>query len=246
MHAIEVLDRTFLGDIGDTHYRRARANTITVVMNCDEQCHYGFCASMGTGPHLRLEKGYDIVVTELHDRYLLQWGSARGSSLVREAKGLSKAGKEAFAEKRELEERAIESFTRWIDTDGLPELLAKNLDHGVYKRVAEERCLGCANCTMVCPTCYCYDMVDETTLDLKTTERKRHWGSCQELNFAKVHGGNFRVSREARLRQFVTHKQYGCFGCVGCGRCMAWCPTRIDLTEMAKEIQEDYARGKAR
>ncbi|MBA3060072.1 MAG: sulfite reductase subunit A, partial [Nitrospirae bacterium] len=47
----------------------------------------------------------------------------------------------------------------------------------------------------------------------------------------------------ARLRQFVTHKldqtnQYGVFGTVGCGRCITWCPTGIDLTEITREIQK--------
>jgi sulfhydrogenase subunit beta (sulfur reductase) len=113
----------------------------------------------------------------------------------------------------------------------------------VWKRTAEERCLGCTNCTMVCPTCFCYNLKDYMSFDLASCERYRYWDSCQELHFAEVAGGgNFRFSRMARLRQFVTHKlatwveQFGCFGCIGCGRCMTWCPTKIDLTEMAKEI----------
>jgi sulfhydrogenase subunit beta (sulfur reductase) len=136
-----------------------------------------------------------------------------------------------------------------LDTTDLPEILLSNFEHPVYKRTADARCLGCTNCTMVCPTCYCYNLDDQTGYDLKITIRSRQWDSCQELNFARVHEGNFRSSREARLRQFVTHKlatwieQYGCFGCIGCGRCMTWCPTGIDLTEMAKEIQEDFRKG---
>mgnify|MGYP001017956200 CR=1 FL=1 len=27
------------------------------------------------------------------------------------------------------------------------------------------------------------------------------------------------------------HDQLGSSGCVGCGRCIAWCPTGIDITE---------------
>jgi hypothetical protein len=94
-------------------------------------------------------------------------------------------------------------------------------------------------------------MEDHTSYDLNKVKRNRYWDSCQELNFARVHHGNYRSSRMARLRQFVTHKlgtwveQYGCFGWVGCGRCMTWWPTGIDLTEMAKEVQNDYKIGKA-
>jgi Fe-S oxidoreductase len=95
---------------------------------------------------------------------------------------------------------------------------------------------------MVCPTCFCYDIVDETSMDLKTVRRFRHLAACQDIRFAEVYGGNFRQRRAARLRQFVTHKlnqtsQYGVLGTVGCGRCITWCPTGIDLTEIASEIR---------
>jgi sulfhydrogenase subunit beta (sulfur reductase) len=251
MHAVSVLDRTFLGNFKDTYYSKLRQETLTVVLNCNQACGNGFCASMGTGPFLQLKDGFDIVLTAKEQDYLIEFGSNKGKITVKKADGLMKARRRDFSEKKEIEKRAKNSFTKQLDTAGLPELLMRNLDHPVYKRTAEARCLGCTNCTMVCPTCYCYNIEDKTSYDLKTTTRSRYWDSCQELNFARVHEGNFRSSRQARLRQFVTHKlatwvqQYGCFGCVGCGRCMSWCPTKIDLTEMAKEIQQDAKIGRA-
>jgi sulfhydrogenase subunit beta (sulfur reductase) len=249
MQAITVLDRTFLGDFKDFYYQKLRRETITIVLNCSRACEEGFCASMGTGPFLQIQEDFDLVLTANNQNFLVESGSRKGEALVLKAEGLRKADRKAFKEKRQIEERALATFTKSLDTDGLPELLMRNLDHPVYKRIAEARCLGCTNCTMVCPTCYCYNIEDNTAYDLKTTTRSRYWDSCQELNFARVHEGNFRSSREARLRQFVTHKlatwveQYGCFGCIGCGRCMTWCPTKIDLTEIAKEIQQDAKVG---
>jgi len=264
MHAISVLDRIFLGDFKDVYYRTSRENVITIVLNCNHACDQGFCASMGTGPFLQLKNGFDIVMTTLpvnedHEKtakkeslrqYLLEFVSDRSLALAEKIEEPQDAQIEDFEKKREIEEHAKASFKKSIDTNGLVELLMANLDHPVYKHTADSRCLGCTNCTMVCPTCYCYNIEEYTGYDLKMTERSRYWDSCQELNFAKVHEGNFRSSREARLRQFVTHKlatwieQYGCFGCIGCGRCMTWCPTGIDLTEMAKEIQQDKQAGK--
>ena len=252
MHAISVLDRTLLGDFKDFYYEKLRRETTTVVLNCNEACAQSFCASMGTGPFLQIEQGFDLVLTAKGRDYLVECGSQRGKRLVQKACDLRKARRNDLAEKATIESRAKKTFVKGLETNNLPELLMRNLDHPVYEQTAERRCLGCTNCTMVCPTCYCYNVEDHTEIDLKTTTRHRHWDSCQELNFARVHEGNFRSSRAARLRQFVTHKlatwleQYGCFGCVGCGRCMTWCPTGIDLTEMAKQIQRDYEVGRAR
>jgi len=249
MHAISILDRTFLGDYEDSYYRRLRKETMTCVLNCNKACDKGFCSSMATGPFLRIREGYDMEMTMVKEDFLIEFGSQKGKTMVEKAKGLEQAGESDFKQKAALEQKAILSFTKRIDTEGMPQLIMRNQDHPVYKETAEARCLGCTNCTMVCPTCYCYNIEDYTSFDLKITERRRHWDSCQELNFARVHGGNFRSSRQARLRQFVTHKlatwveQYGCFGCTGCGRCMTWCPTGIDLTEMAKRIQEDHKMG---
>ena len=250
MQAVSILDRTFLGDFKDNYYSELRKNIITVVVNCNKACtkkypNYtlkGFCASMNSGPFLKLKSGYDIELTALDKKtYLMEAGSSKGIKLI--GKAFKTASKKDIAQRSKLEKKAVSSFTKKLDTKGLPELLAKNLEHRVYKETADSKCLGCTNCTMVCPTCFCYNIQESTSFDLKTSLRERHWDSCQEVNFAKVHDGNFRSSRAARLRQFVTHKlsawveQYGCFGCVGCGRCMTWCPTNIDLTDIAKEIQ---------
>jgi formate hydrogenlyase subunit 6/NADH:ubiquinone oxidoreductase subunit I len=251
MQAVSILDRTFLGDFNDCYYKNLRENTITVVVNCNKACtkkypNYtlkGFCSSMGSGPFLKLKSGYDIELTVLDKKdYLIEAGSPKGLKLI--GKGFKPASKKELIQKTKLAKKASSTFTKKLDTKGLPELLAKNLDHSIYKETADSKCLGCTNCTMVCPTCFCYNIQESTPYDLKTSSRERHWDSCQEVNFAKVHDGNFRSSRASRLRQFVTHKlstwleQYDCFGCVGCGRCMTWCPTNIDLTDIAKEIQK--------
>lgn len=259
MHAVSVLDRTFFQS-QDFYYKKLREETVTMVLNCNRACSKqypfylmrGFCASMGTGPFLRINKqGYDIELTKLGKDYLLEPGSPKGKKLIQKC-AKRKAGKADLNNKRKLEKSALSTFTKSLETKGLPELLSRNWGHPVYARTADARCLNCTNCTMVCPTCYCYNVEDSTSFDLEKTSRSRCWDSCQELNFAKVHGGNFRSSRRARLRQFVTHKlstwieQYGCFGCIGCGRCMTWCPTHIDLTEMAQEIQQDQKTGKVK
>jgi formate hydrogenlyase subunit 6/NADH:ubiquinone oxidoreductase subunit I len=125
---------------------------------------------------------------------------------------------------------------RSVDISGLRELLYQEADSPLWESVAD-RCMACANCTMVCPTCFCATVEDTTNLDGDTAERWRVWDSCFTMDFSYIHGGSLRKSGAARYRQWMTHKlagwqdQFGAPGCVGCGRCITWCPAGIDITE---------------
>lgn len=139
---------------------------------------------------------------------------------------------------------ARSTIRRHMDTTGLPQLLRDSPDHPQWGDVAE-RCLSCGNCTMACPTCFCVDIGDESDLVSGADERVRSWSSCFELSHSYMHGGSVRVSTKSRYRQWMTHKlsswwdQFGTSGCVGCGRCIAWCPVGIDITEEVRAIQHD-------
>lgn len=253
VHGLLVLQRTLLGTHKDPWFEAARRATTIVALNCQHVGPTCFCASFGTGPFLHPwmgqgpPEGCDLLLTDLGARFLIEVFSEAGRALLPE-KGLAPAGEGDLEEKRLREAEALDRFQKRLDTRHLPELLLRNLEHPVWERVAESRCLSCTNCTMVCPTCYCYDVADETAMDLTGGVRRRRWDSCQDQHFAEVHFGNYRGTRASRLRQFVCHKlsywveQHGCFGCVGCGRCMHWCPTHIDLADIAAEIREDEAQ----
>ncbi len=112
---------------------------------------------------------------------------------------------------------------------------------------SSQSCLACGVCSAVCPTCYCYDMIDHTDLDGKST-RQRVWDNCFFSTHAKVAGGHdFRPDRAARLRFRFEHKKFG-FGplrgrpsCVGCGRCLKACPVDIDLDQIAEQLNAGEA-----
>jgi sulfhydrogenase subunit beta (sulfur reductase) len=107
-----------------------------------------------------------------------------------------------------------------------------------------QRCLSCGACSMVCPTCYCYDVADEVELGSRDGSRVRIWDSCLYSSHALVAGGeNFRKSRASRIKFRFYHKQrgfvaeYGRPSCIGCGRCIEVCPVKIDIIEVLNMLR---------
>jgi sulfhydrogenase subunit beta (sulfur reductase) len=138
--------------------------------------------------------------------------------------------------------KASSAMGRKVDITNIKELLIRNSENHRWQQTAQ-RCLTCANCTMVCPTCFCTTIEDVTDLTGKEANRTRKWDSCFTMDFSYIHGGSIRPSVYSRYRQWLTHKfaawhdQFGTSGCVGCGRCITWCPVGIDVTEEITAIR---------
>lgn len=238
--ALGLLDRVLDGgDFKDPEYREKRNQTLVVALNCSRPGPYCFCTSFGTGP--AANAGFDLALTALDGRYLIEAGTERGEELLRRL-NLREAEPADVDEKAARVDAVRAAITRRIRTENLPATLDENFDHPVWEEL-KEACLSCGSCTAVCPTCYCFDVWDQVNLDLATGERKMCWDSCQLVDFARVAmGHNFRGDRAARIKQRVYHKldyftqQYGDFGCVGCGRCALACIKHIDLVEIAAQI----------
>jgi sulfhydrogenase subunit beta (sulfur reductase) len=244
IHAIDVQDRVLLnGPYPDPTYKALRENIFIVAVNCGQAGGTCFCVSMSTGPKATF--GFDIALTEVltgdAHYFVVEVGSERGADVLN---GLP------LRQARPTEERAAESAVanaaarmgRVMDTSDIKELLYRNYEHPRWDNVAG-RCLTCANCTNVCPTCFCTTVEDVTDLTGQQAERRRRWDSCFTMDFSYIHGGSIRGSTKSRYRQWMTHKlatwidQFGTSGCVGCGRCITWCPVGIDITEEVAAIR---------
>lgn len=241
MAALRLLDKVFLeGPIKDAGYDSLRRNSLIVGVNCLSPGDNCFCSSMDAGPEMK--EDFDIAITELDDSFLLEIGTVRGREILN-ALPLDEVNDKDLSEKVSKIENCKKMIKKSIKVSELPWLIYRNLEHPRWTDVAG-RCLACGNCTQVCPTCFCNSSYDHLTLSgisKKLPElsgaRIRTWDSCFSINFARVHGGNFRPSRRARYRQWMSHKlsywidQFGLPGCVGCGRCITWCPVGIDITQ---------------
>lgn len=252
LHAIAIQDKVFMrGAYVDPHYQKRRANVFLVTVNCTQAGGNCFCASMNTGP--QATAGFDLALTEVCEGerhyFLVEAGSEKGVEILR-ALPHKRASEEEQAHAAQLVQNAATQMGRALDTSEIKSLLYRNTENPRWEEVAK-RCLTCANCTMVCPTCFCTTVEDVTDLTGEHAERWRKWDSCFTMDFSYIHGGSIRVSTKARYRQWLTHKlatwidQFGTSGCVGCGRCITWCPAGIDLTEEVWAIRASAPEAEA-
>jgi ferredoxin len=234
LHGLRVLDAAFSEGFPDAHYLKRRENTLLVGIECLEPCdEHAFCKSMGT---LTATNGYDLHLTDLGETYAVDVGTEAGAALL---EAHSEARQAADADMQGLNKVLGAKWPRFpyrleFDVGELSSIMNQAYDSPVWDMMAEE-CLACGQCTLVCPTCFCFNVYDEVELNLLDGERRRRWDSCQLDEFARVAGNeNFRENQAARLRHRFMRKgryllqKYGELGCTGCGRCARSC--LVDIT----------------
>jgi sulfhydrogenase subunit beta (sulfur reductase) len=242
LHGIRVLDEAFGQGYPDAYYLERRAKTLLVGIECLEPCdEYSFCKSMGT---LTVGNGYDLHLTDLGESYALNVGTEAGATLLDK---YSAARQATEADMVLLNKVLGAKWRRFpyvlnFDVGDLSALMSQSYDNPLWDRLAEI-CLACGQCTLVCPTCFCFNVYDEVELNLTDGERRRRWDSCQLDEFARVAGNeNFREHQAARLRHRFMRKgrylmeKYGELGCTGCGRCARSCLVGISPNDVFNEL----------
>lgn len=244
LHGIATLDAAFSLGSRDAYYLAKRGATVLIGLNVKGPANDNqFAADMNAiDPPAG---GYDLFLTDLGERYYIEVGSPAGEALAdhemfRQAVGADHLAKQAYdAQKAARFKRKLPYDTRY-----LPELLDGTYDSLIWEAAAR-RCFSCGTCTNVCPTCYCFDVLDKLNMDALSGSRERTWDSCQLEGFALVAGGeNFREDRPSRLRHRMFRKgkyifeRTGRTGCVGCGRCITHCVAKISILEAYQQIAD--------
>ncbi|MGI4993520.1 4Fe-4S dicluster domain-containing protein [Halobacteriovorax sp. GFR7] len=241
LFAISIQDRIFINDTNiNNYYQQARENTLIIGVHCHSAAATCFCPSMDTGPDFKQD--YDFLLTEVledsNHYFILQWGSDRAQEIANTLP-FENAPNDSNVKINNQLTQTKNKIKRQLDAPKARQLLKSKLDSPLWKKVATD-CTSCANCTMVCPTCFCSTVEDVIDLEGNHAQRWKKWDSCFNLDFSYINGGAVRETIDSRYRQWLTHKlstwydQFDTTGCVGCGRCISWCPVGIDFTERIK------------
>ncbi len=226
--AIHQMDEIYLGTHVDDNYESRRKNTLIIASDILNVPERSFAGSLGT--HV-VESGYDLLVTDIGNSIVINVGSEKGQELL-DSYGTTRDAepKEIEAVKR-LREELPDRYERKLKVDKYEweRLLSENYEHPIWEENSK-KCLTCGSCTLVCPTCFCYDVQDVVKLNLKDGKRERTWDGCLLRDFTAVAGGEvFRESPRDRYRHRYYRKgmylpmRNGFVACVGCGRCATQC-----------------------
>ena len=243
-YGMEYMDHFYLDGCRDNVYEAKRSAATIVAVNCVVAGDNCFCSSMGTGPFLK--SGFDLLLTPSGDHYLIDAATDRGRELVDVCRDLIFFSERDFsAQKDFIEEAAFDTFHTSIDTGDIARVLEESFEDPLWDDISTD-CISCTGCTTLCPTCTCFNVVEEleSPADGCGGCRVRYWDSCQSDSFTRNAGKHNPRSRKDRVRYRIYDKfkyiedRFGYKGCSGCGRCIDVCPASIHVVDIINKLAD--------
>jgi sulfhydrogenase subunit beta (sulfur reductase) len=195
------MDEIFRETKSDPYYFKKRDSSIIIGVNIQNMSKWNFSSAMGCAT---IDYGYDLMLTDLGNRYAISVGSQKGEELlskygVNVSLALARDIQAVGQKKREIMAKSQQKLE--FASELIPDLLKESYSKSGFWEKHSETCLACGSCVLVCPTCYCFDVKDNPDLTLETGERIRTWDGCLLEDFAKIASGeNFRATRPTRYR----------------------------------------------
>lgn len=240
-YGIAYMDKFFLEGYKDELYEKNRAVTSIVAVNCLKPGENCFCSSVGIGPFASI--GYDILFTPLRDEYLVEVATKKGEELIAlEEKLFVKADDRLIYEKNVIEENVKNKFKTVIKVKNVAKLLEDNFNNPIWDQVSKD-CATCTGCTTLCPTCTCFNVVEEST-GCDSGCRVRYADSCQCKSFTRNAGEHNPRNDISMVRYRIYDKfkyiqeKFDMIGCTGCGRCINVCPASINVVNIINKLGE--------
>ena len=229
--SLPILDKVFAWDYQDRFYQQRREITTVVSLACKEADKDCFCTSVGLAPDT--QSGVDAMLLQIGaDSFEVRIFTEKGAALFQGQTAESdKTGKAAEPPKIKFDAKQVENYLRTHFADPL-------FDH------TSMRCVGCGGCTYVCPTCHCFDIVDEGGVN--KGRRVKNWDACQFAMFTlHASGHNPRSEQSARQRNRVQHKfniypeKFGTILCTGCGNCTRVCSASLGIHPVLELLDQE-------
>ena len=237
-NALAILDKVFADAYEDPYYLSRRNNTLLVGLGCTRPYDSCFCTSLGSGP--TDSATVDIMFTDIGGEFSIEAVTEAGQELIGKTSGLEVATETDDTRTKEAKETAYQKVTRKVDTADIGNKLLSCFENEDYWQKIAAKCISCGICTLLCPTCYCFDINDE--LVKKQGARFRSWDSCGFSTYTRMSMENPRKEKWRRVRQKVCHKyefypmSFDVIACTGCGRCIRLCPVNWDITQTLNNL----------